>query len=132
VTAGTEGIRLPPRPSERDGDEDRVSAPRAGATAQSAPARTREKAWFGAKVVTLTTGASVIQPMLDAWALGSQSARYYRSGLFRWPRLAWAAVHSFVIVPALDYLKWATESPPKIAGNGLAWWITLALMLGWF
>jgi hypothetical protein len=121
-------IKLPPRPSADGSDADRVSAPDPAATAQSAPARTRERLRLGAKVTALTTGASVIQPMLDAWTTGSQAARYYNAGAVRWPRLWWAAVHSFVIVPALDYLKWATESPSKIASNGFAWWLFLTLV----
>lgn len=65
----------------------------------------------GLGAVTLLTS----QPptFIQAHTRMHECSRYFQSGFFRWPRLAWGYVHLLVVKPALNGLEWVTESPAR-------------------
>jgi hypothetical protein len=83
---------------------------------------------------TMATGTNLLaEPppaLLTVWAKHAASARYYDGWLFRWPRFAYGAAHTWVVCPVLRFIEWALDSPPKaLAVAGV---IVLTLwLLGW-
>jgi hypothetical protein len=85
-----------------------------------------------AAVAGVMQGASVIgsppPAILTVWSRHVVSAKFYKHRLVRWPRIAFGAAHTWLIVAPAYFLAWATDSPPRLIAVLAVTLTTLALL----